>query len=184
MPDPFLPRVAIFAKLSKSQVQCRGRTWRVNFGQIVRLESVEPIAQLGGCTRVATRRPPEPATPTGRAIEQLQTLRAIGVTGAWVVATEIFGWRQIGNRRQLEGLVGLVPAPVGTREAHAGSSRSRHRRYVLFGYCCGHLPAQPPVQVIDGLLFGRSSGWSVPMHIRRPSVEKSQRSPDPISRDD
>src|SRR6266540_4680649 len=33
--------------------------------------------------------------PTGRAIEQLQTLRAIGATGAWVLATEIFGWRQI-----------------------------------------------------------------------------------------
>jgi transposase len=27
------------------------------------------------------------------------------------LATEIFGWRQIKNRRQLGGLVGLVPAP-------------------------------------------------------------------------
>jgi transposase len=51
------------------------------------------------------------ATPTGRIIEQLQTLRAIGVAGAWVLATEIFGWRQIKNRRQLGALVGLVPAP-------------------------------------------------------------------------
>jgi len=40
-------------------------------------------------------RPPDIATPTGRAIAQLQTLRAVGVTGAWVLATEIFGWRQI-----------------------------------------------------------------------------------------
>jgi transposase len=64
----------------------------------------------------AVRRPPDPATPTGRAIEQLQTLRAIGVTGAWVLATEIFGWRPIENRRQLGGLVGLVPAPYQSGE--------------------------------------------------------------------
>jgi transposase len=50
-------------------------------------------------------------TPTGHAIAQLQTLRGIGLMGAWVLATEIFGWRQIENRRQLGGLVGLVPAP-------------------------------------------------------------------------
>jgi transposase len=49
--------------------------------------------------------------PTGRAIAQLQRLRAIGPTGAWVLATEIFGWREIQNRRQLGALVGLVPAP-------------------------------------------------------------------------
>jgi len=64
----------------------------------------------------ARRRPPEAATPTGHAIAQLQTLRAIGVTGAWVLATEIFGWRQIENRRQLGGLVGLVPAPYQSGE--------------------------------------------------------------------
>jgi transposase len=51
------------------------------------------------------------ARPTGRAIAQLQTLRAIGPIGAWVLATEIFGWRQIRNGRQLGALVGLVPAP-------------------------------------------------------------------------
>jgi transposase len=57
-------------------------------------------------------------TPTGRAIEQLQTLRAIGPTGAWVLATEIFGWRQIQNGRQLGALVGLVPAPYQSGETH------------------------------------------------------------------
>lgn len=66
--------------------------------------------------RARAARPPDASTPTGRAIEQLQTLRAIGVTGAWVLATEIFGWRQIENRRQLGGLVGLVPAPYQSGE--------------------------------------------------------------------
>ena len=64
----------------------------------------------------AARRRPDVPTPTGRAIEQLQTLRAIGTTGAWVLATEIFGWRQIENRRELGGLVGLVPAPYQSGE--------------------------------------------------------------------
>jgi hypothetical protein len=62
--------------------------------------------------RARAARPPDATTPTtGRAIEQLQTLRAIGVTGAWVLATEIFGWRRIQHLRQLGALVGLVPAP-------------------------------------------------------------------------
>ena len=51
------------------------------------------------------------ATPTGRYVAALPTLRGIGPMGAWVLATEIFGWRQIQNRRQLGALVGLVPAP-------------------------------------------------------------------------
>ena len=50
-------------------------------------------------------------TPTGRYVDALPTLRGIGPIGAWVLATEIFGWRQIQNRRQLGALVGLVPAP-------------------------------------------------------------------------
>ena len=53
---------------------------------------------------------PDPETPTGHAVAQLQTLRAIGPIGAWVLTTEIFGWRQIRNGRQLGALVGLVPA--------------------------------------------------------------------------
>lgn len=50
-------------------------------------------------------------TPMGRYIEALPTLRGIGPIGTWTLATEIFGWRQIQNRRQLAALVGLVPAP-------------------------------------------------------------------------
>ena len=53
---------------------------------------------------------PDPETATGRAVTRLQHLRAIGPIGAWVLTTEIFGWRQIRNGRQLGALVGLVPA--------------------------------------------------------------------------
>jgi transposase len=58
----------------------------------------------------------DPATDTGRYVTRLPTLRGIGPVGAWVLATEIFGWRQIRNARQLGGLVGLVPAPFQSGE--------------------------------------------------------------------
>ena len=54
---------------------------------------------------------PDRETATGRYVDALPTLRGIGPVGAWVLATEIFGWRAIQNRRQLGALVGLVPAP-------------------------------------------------------------------------
>jgi transposase len=58
----------------------------------------------------------DPQTTVGRYIEALPTLRGIGPIGTWTLATEIFGWRQIQNRRQLAGLVGLVPAPYQSGE--------------------------------------------------------------------
>lgn len=58
----------------------------------------------------------DPATETGRYVTRLPTLRGIGPVGAWVLATEIFGWREIRNARQLGGLVGLVPAPFQSGE--------------------------------------------------------------------
>jgi transposase len=58
------------------------------------------------------------ATTTGRYVERLPTLRGIGPVGTWVLATEIFGWREIRNARQLGGLVGLVPAPFQSGETH------------------------------------------------------------------
>jgi transposase len=58
-----------------------------------------------------------PQTTMGRYVQALPTLRGIGPIGTWTLATEIFGWRQIKNRRQLAGLVGLVPAPYQSGES-------------------------------------------------------------------
>lgn len=87
------------------------------------------------------------ATSTGIAIARLQTLRAIGPIGAWVLATEIFGWRQIRSRRQLGALVGLVPAPYQSGETehdqgitHAGNA---HVRRVIVQLAWGWLHYQP-----------------------------------------
>jgi len=86
-------------------------------------------------------------TPTGRTIAQLQRVRAIGPTGAWVLATEIFGWRQIQNGRQLGALVGLVPAPFQSGETcyDQGISRAgnRHVRRVMVQLAWGWLRYQP-----------------------------------------
>jgi transposase len=85
--------------------------------------------------------------PTGRAIAQLPTLRAIGPTGAWVLATEIFGWRQIQTGRQLGALVGLVPAPYQSGEMRydQGISRAgnRHVRRVMVPLAWGWVRYQP-----------------------------------------
>jgi transposase len=59
----------------------------------------------------------DPQTTMGRYVNALPTLRGIGPIGTWTLATEIFGWRQIKNRRQLGGLVGLVPAPYQSGES-------------------------------------------------------------------
>jgi transposase len=60
---------------------------------------------------------PNPQTPHGRYVAALPTLRGIGQIGAWTLTTEVFGWRPIENRRQLGGLVGLVPAPYQSGES-------------------------------------------------------------------
>lgn len=58
----------------------------------------------------------DPTTPSGRYLQRLPTLRGIGALSAGVLATEIFGWRDIQNARQLGSLVGLVPAPYQSGE--------------------------------------------------------------------
>jgi transposase len=77
----------------------------------------------------------DPATETGRYVTRLPTLRGIGPVGAWVLATEIFGWRDIRNARQLGGLVGLVPAPFqsGETDHDQGITRAgnKHVRRLL-----------------------------------------------------
>ena len=86
-------------------------------------------------------------TRTSHAIDKLQQVQAIGRTGAWVLATEIFGWRQIRNRRQLGGLVGLVPAPYQSGDtAHdQGITRAgnHHVRRVMVQLAWGWLRYQP-----------------------------------------
>jgi len=72
---------------------------------------------------------------------KLMQLRGIGMHGAWVLVYELFGWREIKNRRQLAGLVGLTPTGYdsGDSEKEQGISKAGNRRLrtllVELGWC-------------------------------------------------
>lgn len=104
-------------------------------------------AQLAAVDAARAALPVSPATATGRWVERLQTLRGIGSIGAWSLTTEIFGWRQIRNRRELGALVGVVPAPYQSGEtAHdQGITRAgnRHVRRMVVQLAWSWLRYQP-----------------------------------------
>jgi transposase len=62
---------------------------------------------------------------------QLQVLKALGPNISWVLATEIFGWRTFSNRRQVAGLVGLVPVPYQSGESARDQGISKAGRPAL-----------------------------------------------------
>lgn len=59
--------------------------------------------------------------------QQLLCVRSLGANLSWELATEVFGWRQFQNRRQVGGLVGLVPVP------HQSGESSRERGIAKMG---------------------------------------------------
>jgi transposase len=89
----------------------------------------------------------DPQTVSGRCVTQLQTLHGIGAIGAWSLTTEIFGWRQIQNGRELGALVGLVPTPYqsGATSHERGISRAgnRHVRRMIVQLAWSWLRYQP-----------------------------------------
>ena len=90
---------------------------------------------------------PDRTTATGRAVTALQTPVGIGPIGARVLATEIFGWRQIRNGRELGALVGLVPAPFQSGETSHDLGITRagntHVRRVMVQLAWSWLRYQP-----------------------------------------
>jgi transposase len=111
-------------------------------------------AQLAFLTRTiheldaerATLRP-DPTTRLGRYVQVLPTLRGIGPIGTWMLATEIFSWRHITNRRELAALVGLAPAPYqsGARAHDQGITRAgnKHVRWIMGQLAWSWLRNQP-----------------------------------------
>jgi transposase len=60
----------------------------------------------------------------------LLKLRGVGLTSAWLLTRELFGWRRFSNRRQLAGCVGLNPSPYdsGQSQREQGISKAGNRR--------------------------------------------------------
>jgi transposase len=122
----FLERLAVVrlwdgAPLPDGARQRLTRDW-------LQLQAVEQQLEEVATARAAL--PIDPHTPMGRYVSQLQTLRAIGPIGAWVLTTEIFGWRQIRNTRELGALVGLAPAlyQSGEMQRDQGITRAGNAR--------------------------------------------------------
>lgn len=63
-------------------------------------------------------------------VRRLLRLKGIGVNSSWLYVMEVFGWREIRNRRQLAGVVGLVPTPYdsGEQQRDQGISKAGNRR--------------------------------------------------------
>jgi transposase len=63
-------------------------------------------------------------------VRSLLDLKGVGFVTAWMLATEVFAWRKIRNRRQLAGLVGLDPTPYqsGDLRREQGISKAGNRR--------------------------------------------------------
>jgi transposase len=93
------------------------------------------------------RQVPDPATPAGRHIGQLEALRGVGRASAWVLTTELFAWRQIRNRRELAALVGLVPGRYQSGETDRDQGITRagnvHVRRVIVQLAWAWLRYQP-----------------------------------------
>jgi len=86
-------------------------------------------------------------TPHVEPVRRLLGMRGVGLNGAWLLVHEVFAWRQISNRRQLGGLVGLVPTPYQSgesqREQGISKAGNRHLRKMLVELAWGWLRWQP-----------------------------------------
>jgi len=73
--------------------------------------------------RLAARH--EREDPIADQVAQLMQLRGIGEHSAWLFVTEVFGWREIENRRQLGAVCGLTPTPYDSGDSSREQGISR-----------------------------------------------------------
>jgi len=89
----------------------------------------------------------EPQNEADLKAEELQRLRGIGETGAWVVGKEFFGWRDFKNRREVGALAGLVGTPYdsgdSTREQGISKAGNRRVRATMIELAWSWLRFQP-----------------------------------------
>ena len=69
-------------------------------------------------------------SPKAGQVRRLMDLRAIGPNSSWLYVMEVFGWRQIRNRRELASLNGLTPTPYqsGQDDREQGISKAGNWR--------------------------------------------------------
>lgn len=79
---------------------------------------------------LATQVQQEQVTAVAGVAKALMQVCGIGLIGAWVLASEIFGWRQFRNRREVGAILGLTPTPYssGNDEREQGISKAGNAR--------------------------------------------------------
>ena len=72
----------------------------------------------------------EEKDPAVAQVRRLLGLKGIGVNSSWLYVREVFGWREIKNRRQLGAIVGLTGSPYrsGSLDHEQGISKAGNRR--------------------------------------------------------
>ncbi len=77
----------------------------------------------------------------------LMRLCGIGWVGAWVLASELYGWRTFRNRREVGGALGLTPTPYSSgedqREQGIGKAGNARARAMLVELACAISPIPP-----------------------------------------
>lgn len=88
------------------------------------------VQQLKAVERQRRSQVLDPSNDQTGAMRALMRLWAVGVDTSWLLCTEIFGWREIANRRQLAALAGMTPTPYasGDSQREQGISGAGNRR--------------------------------------------------------
>jgi len=80
-------------------------------------------------------------------VRSLLRVRGIGINAAWLYTMELFGWREIRNRRELGALAGLTPTPHqsgdDSRELGISKAGNRHVRAIAIELAWDWLEFQP-----------------------------------------
>jgi transposase len=100
----------------------------------------------------------------------LMRLCGIGLIGAWVLSSEIFGWRQFRNRREVGAALGLTPTPYSSGEdvRERGISKAGKGDAGGTGLAVAALPARlGAVAVVHDALRRRRQADAADRH-RRP----------------
>jgi transposase len=84
-------------------------------------------------------------------VRALMSVRGIGAQSAWLLVHEVFGWREIRNRRELAALAGLTPTPYHSgqsqREQGISKAGSKRLRWLMVELAWGWLHWQPDSQL-------------------------------------
>lgn len=72
----------------------------------------------------------EQVTAMAGVAKALMQLCGIGLVGAWILASEIYGWRRFRNRREVGAILGLTPTPYdsGNSQREQGISKAGNGR--------------------------------------------------------